>query len=116
MHPAPSTTRAVRNRAVVLDDPSGVLGRMVYDKSEGNPFFMRELTHQLSDPVHDGVGDLAVPYAALELLRRRIASLDDEPRPHEAPAAWSLRLCQLTAGDRLVTSRPREQTSMISST
>lgn len=70
-----------------FDDPDGVLGRMIYEKSEGNPFLMRELTHQLWGSARAGERDLAVPSAVLEPFRRGIASLDEEARGVLAYAA-----------------------------
>jgi predicted ATPase/DNA-binding winged helix-turn-helix (wHTH) protein len=60
----------------LLADPEQKLGRAVYDKSEGNPFFMVELLRQLrnaSDPHSEA---LAVPAAALDLVRQRVANVD----------------------------------------
>lgn len=64
----------------LVDDPSGELSREVYTKSEGNPFFMSELARQLRELGPDAARQLGVPDAALALVRRRLAILDDQGR------------------------------------
>ena len=64
----------------MLDDPAGALGRAVFEKSEGNPFYMVELSRQLSDAGHADPSALQLPFAALELVRQRVARLDDGAR------------------------------------
>jgi eukaryotic-like serine/threonine-protein kinase len=78
--------------AAVVDDPGGALGHAVFAKSEGNPFYMTELARQLRDgeagdpgfrvsenrPLSPGA--LAVPAAALDLVRQRVARLDRDAR------------------------------------
>jgi len=64
----------------LLTDPDGSLGRAVSDKSEGNAFFMVELTRALCDMPTPRADALAVPEAALELVRQRIARLDAASR------------------------------------
>ncbi|HKP58133.1 MAG TPA: AAA family ATPase [Polyangiales bacterium] len=66
--------------AALIDDPSGEFARAVYRKSEGNPFFMSELARQLIDSDSAAPSDLAVPDAALELVRRRLSILDEAAR------------------------------------
>lgn len=66
--------------AALLDDPDGTLGRAVFQKSEGNPFFMVELSRRLRDAERADAGMLAVPDAALELVRQRICGLDEDAR------------------------------------
>jgi DNA-binding winged helix-turn-helix (wHTH) protein len=66
--------------SATLDDPDGALGRAVFTKSEGNPFFMTELARQMRgrnplDPVN-----LTFPDAALEIVRQRVLHLDDAAR------------------------------------
>jgi DNA-binding winged helix-turn-helix (wHTH) protein len=64
----------------LIFDPSGELAREVYAKSEGNAFFMGELARQLQDSDRPSPRDLAMPDAALELVRRRLAILDEAAR------------------------------------
>jgi DNA-binding winged helix-turn-helix (wHTH) protein len=66
--------------AALLDDPDGTLGSAVSTKSEGNPFFMVELSRQLRDAEHADPTLLSVPAAALDLVRQRVAGLDEEAR------------------------------------
>lgn len=66
--------------AAVVDDPDGALGRAVFAKSEGNPFFMVELSRQLQDAATTGLEPLKIPDPALELLRQRIERLDADTR------------------------------------
>jgi DNA-binding winged helix-turn-helix (wHTH) protein len=62
--------------SALIDDPQGRFGRVVYEKSEGNPFFMTELARQLRDSDEPRPEALAVPDAALDLLRQRVAQVD----------------------------------------
>ena len=67
--------------SALIERPSDALAHAVFVKSEGNPFFMNELVRQMT--VGDSAqasGDLAVPDAALELVRRRLAILDEAAR------------------------------------
>lgn len=64
----------------VLEDADGALGRAVFDKSEGNAFYMCELARQLADMELPTVEALEVPEAALELIRQRLARLDADSR------------------------------------
>jgi hypothetical protein len=64
----------------LLDDPQGKFGRAVYEKSEGNPFFMTELSRQLRDSDRPNPEALAVPDAALDLLRQRVAQVNERAR------------------------------------
>lgn len=64
----------------LLDDPQGRLSRAVYEKSEGNPFFMTELSRQLRDLDEPRPEALAVPDAALDLLRQRVAQVNEKTR------------------------------------
>jgi len=73
--------------AAVLEDPDGSLGRSVFAKSEGNPFFMAELSRQLKDAEQVDRGALVVPASALELIRQRISRLDEDTRAVLASAA-----------------------------
>lgn len=62
--------------AAYVDDPDGKLARAIHDKSEGNPFFMAELLRQLRDASDLSPDALAVPDAALDLVRQRVAQID----------------------------------------
>jgi hypothetical protein len=89
--------------ALILD-PSGDLAREVYAKSEGNAFFMGELARQLQDSEHPSPRDLAMPDAALELVRRRLAILDDPARGALSHAAvlgrrFELPVLQAVSGE-----------------
>lgn len=64
----------------VLRDPDGQLTEAVFQKSEGNPFFMAELSRKLMETHPPRPEALAVPDAALELVRQRVAKLDDGAR------------------------------------
>lgn len=64
--------------ASVLDDATGALGDAVYDKSEGNPFFMVELSRGLLHQGRPDIDALSVDSAALDLIRQRVAQLDAE--------------------------------------
>jgi DNA-binding winged helix-turn-helix (wHTH) protein len=67
--------------SALIESPSDALAHAVFARSEGNPFFMNELVRQLraSDSA-PASADLAVPEAALELVRRRLAVLDEAAR------------------------------------
>ena len=62
--------------AALVDDRDGRLARAVFDKSEGNPFFMAELGRQLAASAQPDAASLTVPEAALELVRPRVLALD----------------------------------------
>ena len=64
----------------VVDDPDGRFGRAVFDKSEGNPFFMTELARELQESDAPDAATLAVPDAALALVRQRVDKLSAETR------------------------------------
>ena len=67
--------------SALIKGPSDTLAHAVFVKSEGNPFFMNELVRQLSASESlPARADLAVPEAALELVRRRLAILDEATR------------------------------------
>lgn len=74
-----SETDVARYVGALVERPSSELAHAVFLKSEGNPFFMNELVRQLGDDPHAAT-ELHVPEAALELLRRRLAILDEEAR------------------------------------
>jgi DNA-binding winged helix-turn-helix (wHTH) protein/tetratricopeptide (TPR) repeat protein len=83
----------------LLEDPEQELARAVYAKSEGNPFFMAELLRQLRDASDPHAEALAVPAAALDLVRQRVANLDVGVRGLLSTCAVigrSFELCVLT--------------------
>jgi DNA-binding winged helix-turn-helix (wHTH) protein len=63
----------------LIEGTSSELTHAVFVKSEGNPFFMNELVRQLRSS-EQATSDLAMPEAVLELVRRRLAILDEEAR------------------------------------
>jgi DNA-binding winged helix-turn-helix (wHTH) protein len=71
----------------LVKDERGALGRAVYAKCEGNPFFMVELARQLRNAEQPDEETLAVSKTALELLAQRIAALAPETREVLAAAA-----------------------------
>jgi DNA-binding winged helix-turn-helix (wHTH) protein len=76
------------------------LARAVFEKSEGNPFFMAELCRQVRACEPSERDMLAVPQAALELIRQHVATLDVEARGVLSAAAVigrSFELWQLHA-------------------
>lgn len=73
--------------AAVAGDVGGTLGRAVFAKSEGNPFFMVELSRGLPDAERSAGDALAVSKTALELLRQRLAQLGTETREVLSAAA-----------------------------
>jgi len=64
----------------LFEDPTGNLGRAVFTKSEGNPFFMTELARSLNGTQAPTSESLAVLDSALDLLRQRVAGLDPSAR------------------------------------
>ncbi|HKP62727.1 MAG TPA: AAA family ATPase [Polyangiales bacterium] len=87
--------------AALLDDRSGELGRAVFQKSEGNPFFMGELARSLRDAGPNvSAAALAVPHQALDLIRQRVAGLAPNVRSllsHAAVIGRSFELPMLAA-------------------
>jgi DNA-binding winged helix-turn-helix (wHTH) protein len=71
----------------LLDDGDGEIGRAVFEKSEGNPFFMAELARDVRDAPAPGATTLAVSDSALELIRQRVVRLDAPARELLAAAA-----------------------------
>ena len=66
--------------ASAIDDPDERLGRVVFEKSEGNPFYMVELERQIvSSDSRDAV-NLLIPGLALDSTRRRVLKLGSEAR------------------------------------
>lgn len=87
----------------ITDDVGGRLGRAVFAKSQGNPFFMTELARQLqSDPPPDPDA-LSLPSAALDIVRQRVAELHPDTRAVLTSAAvigsrFELSLLQTLTG------------------
>ena len=81
--------------AAMLEDTDGKLGRAVFDKSEGNPFFMTELSRSLSTMLAKREV-VEVPDTA-DLLRQRVAKLDPDARAvlQAAAAIAELRAAEL---------------------
>ena len=79
----------------VLGGADEKLARRVFEKSEGNPFFMAELCRQLRDRDPRDRDVLALPQAALDLIRRHVARLDEEARGVLSAAAVSGRSFEL---------------------
>jgi len=66
--------------ASAIDDPDARLGKAVFAKSEGNPFYMVEMERQLVGSGGTDPDDLAVPGIALDSIRRRVFKLGTEAR------------------------------------
>lgn len=66
--------------ARLFPDEGGRLARAVWEKSEGNPFFMVELARQLLDVERPMPESLIVPEEALALVRPRLLALDAAAR------------------------------------
>ncbi|HMJ12510.1 MAG TPA: AAA family ATPase [Polyangiaceae bacterium] len=63
--------------AALLEDPDGVLASKIFARSEGNPFFMAELARALEDSDSSSADSSTLSPAALELVRGRVALLDE---------------------------------------
>lgn len=98
--------------AALLDDHEGRLGKAVFGKSEGNPFFMAELCRQLRTSDAPDPSALTVPGAALELVRQRVAKLDAEARGVLSAAAVIGRSFELSV---LAPLTGREAAALVSS-
>jgi DNA-binding winged helix-turn-helix (wHTH) protein len=70
-----------------VDDPDGELGRRVFAKSEGNPFFMSELVRQLQDGERLDTHALALSETALDLVHQNVKRLDPQTRALLSAAA-----------------------------
>ena len=77
----------VRYVGALLEDEGGALGRAVFKKSEGNPFFMTELARALADSERLEASGLELPAAALELVRQRVSRFEPELREVLSAAA-----------------------------
>ncbi len=87
----------------ITGDPTGAVGRAVFAKSEGNPFFMVELSRQLSGDASASADTVVVSKAALDLVRQRVFSLDEAARGVLSSAAvigrsFELGLLQVVTG------------------
>ena len=71
----------------LIDDPGERIGRAVYAKSQGNPFFMTELVRQLRRDKTRDPSELSMPEAALDLVRQRVDRLGTHTRGLLAAAA-----------------------------
>ncbi len=76
---------AVRELLELLELTPGArdehLAERIHQRTEGNPFFVREFAHLLRDaPTHDGPGavDAPVPPSVREVLEQRLATLPQE--------------------------------------
>ncbi|HTU57933.1 MAG TPA: AAA family ATPase [Polyangiales bacterium] len=80
------------------------LAHALFVKSEGNPFFMTELARQIKDAEQGAtIERLRLPYAALDLVRQRVARLDAAARGALSQAAvigrqFSLPVLQAITG------------------
>ncbi len=80
----------------LADDVDGELARTVFAKSEGNPFYMTELSRQLTSAETPDARGLIVPDVALDLIRQRVAKLRDDARQVLAAAAVIGRTFELS--------------------
>jgi DNA-binding winged helix-turn-helix (wHTH) protein len=98
--------------ASLLDDPERTVGRTVFRRSEGNPFFMAELCRQLRvSDVHER-NALILPQAALEIVREHVARLDGDARGVLSAAAVIGRTFELSL---LQATTEREMGSLMAS-
>jgi len=94
--------------AAQLDDADGRLGRAVFEKSEGNPFYMTELARQLRDADGPSPDALSVPDVALDLIRQRVSKLDQDSREVLAAAAVIGRSFELSLLCTVTEKEPSE--------
>ncbi|HEX6245980.1 MAG TPA: AAA family ATPase [Polyangiales bacterium] len=90
----------------LLPEADPVLSRAVLHKSEGNPFFMVELTRVLCQTPHPDVESLRMPEAALVLLRQRVRALDADARGVLSSAAVIGRSFDLALLSQLLDQEP----------
>lgn len=62
--------------ATVLEGDTSQLARAVFEKSEGNPFFMVELVRVLRHSDGLAPNNVSLSHGALEIVRRRVHALD----------------------------------------
>ena len=87
----------------LLGEAQPEIARALFDKSEGNPFFMTELARQLQGQARPDPSHLSLPHAALDLVRQRVARLDAALRGALSQAAvigrqFSLPVLQAVTG------------------
>jgi DNA-binding winged helix-turn-helix (wHTH) protein len=94
--------------SVLVGDADGSLSRAIFEKSEGNPFFMVELARSLKSGDVRGAAALNVPATALELLRQRVQVLDPDARAVLEAAAVIGRSFELPLLATILESDPSE--------
>jgi DNA-binding winged helix-turn-helix (wHTH) protein len=99
--------------AAVLQDEDGQLANAVYDKCEGNPFFMAELSRRLKATDRPQPEALSVPSAALDMLWQPIARLDAKMRRVLSAAATLGRNFELSRLQAVVDGEPSELISAL---
>jgi DNA-binding winged helix-turn-helix (wHTH) protein/tetratricopeptide (TPR) repeat protein len=92
----------------VLEDEDGRLADAVFAKSEGNPFFMAELTRQLLAADEPDPATLSVSAAALDLVWQPIARLDATAREVLSTAAVIGRSFELSRLQAVTHREPSE--------
>jgi predicted ATPase len=75
-----SETEVANYLVALFGDADPELCRAVFEKSEGNPFFMTELARQIRYHDHPELAALEISGVALQLMRQRIASVDEATR------------------------------------
>jgi eukaryotic-like serine/threonine-protein kinase len=99
--------------AAVLDDPQNALGAAVFAKSEGNPFFMVELSRQLCHTERPDRDMLTVQEVALDLIRPRLSQLDATARGLLSAAAVIGRSFELPLLQRICENEPGEIATLL---
>jgi eukaryotic-like serine/threonine-protein kinase len=99
--------------AAVLDDPQNQLGAAVFAKSEGNPFFMVELSRQLCHTERPDRDMLSVQEVALDLIRPRVSQLDATARGLLSAAAVIGRSFELPLLQRICENEPAEIATLL---
>lgn len=82
--------------AALVDDVDGSQGRAVFVRSEGHPFFMRELTRQIHQTGLPRRESSAAPEIALDLLRQRLSRVAAPARDVLAAAGLIGRTFELS--------------------
>jgi predicted ATPase len=80
----------------MMKDADGSIARVVFTQSEGNPFFMTELSRQLEEDGAGSRGPLAIPSSALDVVKQRLARLEPEARRVLSAAAVIGRTFELS--------------------
>lgn len=99
--------------AASVGDPDGALGRAVFEKCEGNPFFMAELARSVRSGAVASPAALNVPATALDLLRQRVATLAPDARAVLMTAAVLGRSFELPLLATILERDPSELMSAI---